>query len=86
MRFYHDHSEIRHGADPADVDIGFQDKIICGKFVDEERPTFTELMNEHYTKTLGDKYVPMSPEGGLLREPAHSPEPEEAVVAGRDDS
>ena len=85
MRFYHDHSEIRHGADPADADIGFQDKIICGKFVDEERPTFTEQMNEHYTKTLGDKYVPMPPEGGLLREPAGSPEPEEAVVAGRDD-
>jgi len=68
MRFYHDNAEIRHGADTRDVAIEFQDKIVCGKFVDEDRPTFSELMDEHYTKLLGDKYAPMPPEGGLLRE------------------
>ena len=51
MRFYHDNSEIRHGADTREVGIGFQDKIVCGKFVDEERPTFREMMDAHYTKT-----------------------------------
>ena len=68
MQFYHDNAEIRHGEDPRKVDIGFQEKIICGKFVDEERPTFLELMNQHYEKTLGDKYVPMPPEGGMIHE------------------
>lgn len=67
MRFYHDNAEIRHGADTHELDIDFQSRIICGKFVDEERPTFSELKDEHYRKVLGDKYVPMPPEGGLIR-------------------
>jgi 2-oxoglutarate ferredoxin oxidoreductase subunit beta len=56
MKFYHDNSEIRHGADPNDVDIGFQEKIICGKFVDIEKPTFLDAMNDWYSRALGDKY------------------------------
>ncbi|UCE58803.1 MAG: hypothetical protein JSU63_15325 [Phycisphaerales bacterium] len=68
MQFYHHSTEIQHGADPAEVDIGFQDKIICGKFVDEDKPMMLDLMHEHYKKTLGDKYVPMPPEGGWLHE------------------
>ena len=67
MRFYHDNAEIRHGADTREVGINFQDRIVCGKFVDDERPTFTELMHQHYQSTLGDRYVPMPPEGGWLR-------------------
>jgi 2-oxoglutarate ferredoxin oxidoreductase subunit beta len=42
MKFYHDNAEIRHGADTKDVGIGYQEKIIIGKFVDVERPTFLE--------------------------------------------
>ncbi len=56
MKFYHDNSEIRHGADPNDLDIGFQEKIVCGKFVDIERPTFLDSMNEAYRRAFGDKY------------------------------
>ena len=50
------------------VDIDFQGKIVCGKFVDEERPTFLELMHAHYEEVLGDKFVPMPPEGGMIHE------------------
>ena len=67
MQFYHDNAEVRHGADTKDVAIQFQDKIVCGKFVDEDKPTFIELMNRHYHKVLGDRYVPMPPEGGMIR-------------------
>jgi len=66
MRFYHDSAEIRHGADTRDVGIEFQNTIVCGKFVDEEKPTFQEMMQEHYKTILGEKYVPMPREGGLL--------------------
>jgi 2-oxoglutarate ferredoxin oxidoreductase subunit beta len=66
MRYYHDDGEIRHGEDTRNVGIEFQKKIICGKFLDEEGPTFTEMMDEHYKKTLGNKYVPMPPEGGMI--------------------
>jgi 2-oxoglutarate ferredoxin oxidoreductase subunit beta len=68
IRFYHDNAEIRHGADTREVGIAFQDRIICGKFVDEEQPSFLEMMHEHYKKTLGAKYVPTPPEGGWLHE------------------
>ncbi len=68
MRFYHDESEIRHGADTREVDIGFQDRIVCGNFVDEERPTFLDMMHSHYGEVLGDRYQPMGPEGGWIHE------------------
>jgi len=68
MQFYHDNAEIRHGEDTRNVGIGFQDKFICGKFVDQEQPTFKEMMDEHYTKVLGERYVPMPPEGGMIHE------------------
>jgi 2-oxoglutarate ferredoxin oxidoreductase subunit beta len=68
MRFYHDNAEIRHDADTRDLDIDFQGSIVCGNFIDEERPTFSEMMNEHYRSILGDRYVPMSPEGGWIHE------------------
>jgi 2-oxoglutarate ferredoxin oxidoreductase subunit beta len=67
MRFYHDDAEIRHGANTRDVDIAYQQRIICGRFVDEARPTFIEMMHAHYRQVLGDRYVPTPPEGGLLR-------------------
>lgn len=56
MRFYHDNSEIKHGADPAELDIEFQDKIIVGKFIDIERPTFIDAWNDGLEKALGDKF------------------------------
>ncbi len=68
MRFYHDNAEIRHGADTRDAAIDFQGRFLCGKFVDQERPTFQDLMHEHYRKVLGDRYVPMPAEGGLIHE------------------
>lgn len=67
MRFYHDSAEVRNGADTKDLDIDFQQRIVCGTFVDRERPTFEEAMHDHYRRALGDRYVPMPPEGGLLR-------------------
>ncbi len=68
MRFYHDKSEIRHGADTKDLDIGFQDKIVCGNFVDEDKPTYIDRMHAHYDKVLGEKYQRMAPSGGWISE------------------
>jgi 2-oxoglutarate ferredoxin oxidoreductase subunit beta len=58
MKFYHDNSIIRHGADPREAEIRFQKPIIVGKFVDIEKPSYIEQMNSHLKKILGDKYVP----------------------------
>jgi 2-oxoglutarate ferredoxin oxidoreductase subunit beta len=58
LKYYYENSEIRHGADTRTLDISYQGKIIVGKFVDREKPTFLECMNTHLRKKLGDKYVP----------------------------
>ena len=58
MKFYHDNSEIVHGADPNDVDIQFQSKIKVGKFVDIEKPSYLDAYNEYLKKRLGDKFKP----------------------------
>ena len=47
LRFYHDNCEIKHGADLGSLTIEFQKKIICGKFVDIEKPTFRELLEKN---------------------------------------
>jgi 2-oxoglutarate/2-oxoacid ferredoxin oxidoreductase subunit beta len=67
MRFYHESAEVRNGVDTREVDITYQNRIVCGKFVDVERPTFLEMMHDHYRQVLGDRYVPTPPEGIVYR-------------------
>jgi 2-oxoglutarate ferredoxin oxidoreductase subunit beta len=56
MKFYHDNSIIRHGADLNEVDIEYQSKIVVGKFVDIEKPTYLDCLNDAFKKKFGDKY------------------------------
>jgi 2-oxoglutarate ferredoxin oxidoreductase subunit beta len=44
MRYYHDNSVIQHGCDPAKVGIGLGGEVIVGRFVDEDKPTFSDLL------------------------------------------
>jgi 2-oxoglutarate ferredoxin oxidoreductase subunit beta len=67
LKYYYDSSEIRNGVDTREVDIGFQDKLVCGRFVDEPRPSFLDAMRDHYRERLGDEFVPMPAEGGWIR-------------------
>ncbi len=48
MEYYHQKAVIRHGAAPWEVDIDLGGEIICGEFVDIERPTFQERLRERY--------------------------------------
>ena len=57
MKYYKEQSITRHGADTKEVGIGFQGDIVVGKFVDVERPTFLDAMNDHYAKTFGEKFT-----------------------------
>jgi 2-oxoglutarate ferredoxin oxidoreductase subunit beta len=56
LRYYYDKSEIQHGADTRTLDITYQGKLVVGKFVDREKPTFIEAMNTHMSRVLGDDY------------------------------
>ena len=56
LKYYYDQSEIIHGADTRTLDIDYQGKLVVGKFVDKEKPTFLDAMNKHFMNVLGDDY------------------------------
>ncbi|MEN8152793.1 MAG: thiamine pyrophosphate-dependent enzyme [Acidobacteriota bacterium] len=56
LKYYHDNSDIRHNVDTKTLDIDFQGKLIVGKFVEKEKPTFLDDMNSHLGKVMGDDY------------------------------
>ena len=58
MKFYHDNSVIKHGADTREMAIEYQKQIVVGKFIDRERPTFLDAYNAWMTQRLKDKFVP----------------------------
>lgn len=58
MKFYKDNSEIQNGADTKTLGLTFQGKIIVGKFVDKDKPTYLDSMNAFYAQKFGDKYSP----------------------------
>jgi 2-oxoglutarate/2-oxoacid ferredoxin oxidoreductase subunit beta len=58
MVYFRDFSEIKNGADTKTVSLDFQGKITVGKFVDKERPTYLDAMNDFYGKKFGEKYTP----------------------------
>ncbi len=64
VKYYKEKSVIKNGADTKEVGLGFRSEIIVGKFVDRERPTWLESMNEHYAKVLGAKYQPWGVSNG----------------------
>ena len=43
LRYYQEHTVIRHGSDPKHADLGPGREIVVGTFVDEPRPTYLEL-------------------------------------------
>lgn len=56
MIYFRDNSEIKNDADTKTVSLSFQGKIVVGKFVDKERPTYLDSMNDYYSRKFGDKY------------------------------
>lgn len=58
VRYFREKSRIQNDAPTRDVALSFQGDIVCGRFVDRERPTWLELMDAHYKQTLGERYRP----------------------------
>ncbi len=56
LKYYYEQAEIKHGADTRTVDIDYQGKLIVGKFVDKDKPTFQDAMDTHFSNVLGDDY------------------------------
>jgi 2-oxoglutarate ferredoxin oxidoreductase subunit beta len=62
MRFYKDNSVVQHDADLRTLDLDFEGKMICGRFVNIERPSLTEAMNAQLAAKLGQRYRPIEAE------------------------
>jgi 2-oxoglutarate ferredoxin oxidoreductase subunit beta len=58
IKFYKQNSIVKNGANTQEVGLTFDGKIVVGKFVDRERPTWLDAMNEHYQQVLGSHYSP----------------------------
>jgi 2-oxoglutarate ferredoxin oxidoreductase subunit beta len=56
MEYYRDMSVVKNGADTRGVGISYQGEIVCGKFVDRERPTWLDAYNERTAAAVGEGY------------------------------
>ncbi len=55
MRYYKEMAEVRHGADPSEAEILLKGKILCGTFVNVDRPDFMESYSTVIAKAQGGK-------------------------------
>jgi 2-oxoglutarate ferredoxin oxidoreductase subunit beta len=58
MRFYKNNSEVHNGANTRDVGLDFGKKIVCGKFIDRERPPYLETYNTRMADKFGPSFKP----------------------------
>ncbi len=61
VKYFKEKSVIKNGANTKDVDLNFQGEITVGTFVNRDRPTWLDSMNEHYLAHFGDKYKAYGP-------------------------
>ena len=53
MKYYREMSVIKDGADPAEAGIDLKSEIIVGKFIDKDKPTFSEQYQPLVERTRG---------------------------------
>jgi 2-oxoglutarate/2-oxoacid ferredoxin oxidoreductase subunit beta len=58
MKYYKENSVIKHGVDTREVALDYRKEIVVGKFVDRDRPTLEDAMEQRMREVLGAKYVP----------------------------
>jgi 2-oxoglutarate ferredoxin oxidoreductase subunit beta len=61
MKFYKQVSKVKHGAPTSEVALTKSGEIVVGKFIDRERPEFSDMMNQHLRQQLGDRYIEEAP-------------------------
>ncbi len=56
LQNYQDNSILKHGADTRETAIDYQGKIVIGKFVEKNKPTYLEAVDKCCVKLVGDDY------------------------------
>jgi len=55
LKYYHANSVIQHGADPRDANIEMGGKLVVGKFLDIDRPSYRDYVTENIAKQVGGR-------------------------------
>ena len=56
LQDYKERSVIKHGSDTREAELLPGGPIVCGKFVETDRPSYIKTSSEHLQKVLGEKY------------------------------
>ena len=56
LQNYQDNSILKHGCDTRETAIDYQGKIVVGKFVEKNKPTYLEGVDKCCVKLVGDDY------------------------------
>lgn len=87
LRWFQESSEVRNGAPLDSLDLEMGGRIVVGKFVDVEKPTWLERYDRRMEQVLGAKFArrtpPAAPRPGGRGENAERVAPQ-AAEAGRD--
>jgi len=75
MHYYREKTVIRHGIDPKEAEITLDGEIIVGKFVDIEKPTFSDLCDQVVEKVVGGSAGVQGCRGGGEKAPLHPSTP-----------
>jgi 2-oxoglutarate ferredoxin oxidoreductase subunit beta len=54
LRFYYDRALVKHSVDPNDAVMDFKGNVIVGKFVDVQRPTWSDGYRQVHGGQLGE--------------------------------
>ncbi len=60
MRRYKEISKVENGADTRSTAMSLKGPIVVGKFIERERPTLREALENEHRAALGDRYRPFS--------------------------
>jgi 2-oxoglutarate ferredoxin oxidoreductase subunit beta len=79
FEYYHRNAVIRHDAQPWEVDIGLAGEIICGEFVDIERPTFQGMYERLHPDVRPSEDLELLGRPPTVLETGFEPEPVSAA-------
>ena len=57
MKYYKEHSKVKHGASLDELAITKEGEIVVGKFVDRQRPDYQDLVRGRLSSQLGERYI-----------------------------
>lgn len=56
LQHYQENTILKHGCDTRETAIDYQGKIVIGKFVEKDKPTYLEAVDKCCVKLVGDDY------------------------------